>query len=75
MAFDRVAGGSQLIDARGASLDFEDPLAIVTEEMVVMVRVLALVMRRGSRDFHDFHGAHIDEDTERAVYGGDAQAW
>ena len=40
----------------------------------MVVRVLALVMGRSARDFHHFHGPHIDEDTECAVDGGDAQA-
>ena len=69
------ARGGQLVDARSASLHLEHLLARLAEEVVVMVRVLALVMRRGSRDFHDLHGAHIDEDTEGAVNSGDTQPW
>jgi hypothetical protein len=75
MAFDHESRCRQFVDAREASLDFIDFLATLAEEVVVVMRVLALVMRRGSRNFHHLDGAHIHEDTEGSVDGGDAQPW
>ena len=74
MAFDRETGGSQLVDARGAGFHLIHFLAVLAEEVMVMLRVLALVMRRGSRNLHDFNRAHIHKDTEGPVYCRDAQS-
>jgi hypothetical protein len=71
---DRESGGGQLVDAGGAGLDFENLLAIFAEEMVVVVGMLALVVRRRPGNLDDFDRPHVHEESEGAVNGGDALA-
>jgi hypothetical protein len=68
-------GRGQLVDTGGAGFDFEHFLAGFAQEVVVMMRVLALVMRRGTRDFHHFHEPLIHKDAQGAVNGGNTQPW
>lgn len=74
MPLHRVAGWRELIDPRGACLNLVDLLAVVTKEVMVMVRMLALVMRRRTGDLDHLHGTQVDQDAKRAVNSGDSQS-
>jgi hypothetical protein len=72
MVFHRETRRSQLIYSCGACLDFEHSLASFAQEVMMVMRVLSLVVRRSTGYFHDVNVTLIHQDTESAVYCCDA---
>lgn len=74
MAFDRESSRRQLVNSRGAGLDLVNFLADLAEKVMVVMRVLALVVRRGPGNIDNFHCAHVHENSQGSVNRGNPQS-